>query len=170
MKVPNMEEILKRIRNDEQLFSKIDGKIHYKCEQLNNINQQQLVSSIPNHIWNCLPRYLNENIRMKRILDGQIENVKDELESRMDNIITNLIHDENYHKINKIYFDKFKSDGEKEIKEMQKRANRTTLLFREEMNKIDNIQKISRKNNVMCGFFGIISVVSLGITLYEKYY
>ncbi len=109
---------LSYLKNDIKYQNQLDVPIIVK-------NQLSLLLSgeVSKEINNQMPNYLNNNFQMNNLLLQHKNYLENQLEIKANTIIQNIVDNDNYHVINKCYFDEFENRSNKKIYEFETKSN-----------------------------------------------
>lgn len=128
-----MNSLKSDIRNDTERQTKliVQSLIPALVPELVQTNVKLYLSSnVAREMANQLPNYLNNNHQMQQMLvDHQIR-LEQALTLKLTELITNIVNDDQYHTVNRAYFDAFRHKGDSEINTFNVRGTNAVTVVR----------------------------------------
>ena len=180
------KQYVRQAVNDElfwnQLFENNRIKSQVKTHLTKNIPKKvneylstNLESMVSKNIRNLLPDYLRNNVQMQQILANHTVELNNKLSQSAKDIVNEIVNDEEYHVINKAYFDAFnnrgdtaintmKQNGQRNIREINDRCENKMKSLTSEINNIRDMKKRMNdleNSNQNLKYFSYISIGAL---------
>lgn len=113
-------------RVDNHLLSKVPGMVR---ENVTSNLDSKLAGLIATELAKQLPTYLNQNVQMRQILEDHAKLLNQNLETIAHDHLLKIVNEDNYHLVNKAYFDAFEARTKAAISEFDKHANSAIDMF-----------------------------------------
>lgn len=152
-----------------QVKNKVDN-MKNELFNLKDVITMELSNYIKNHIpehvsmelKNQIPVFVENNNKMQQILSEHSNKLKNQLETLANEILDKIVNEDEYHEINKKYFDAFNNNGNNAINEMIGKYNEK--LVEEELKGNDLRTRI--QNNCDAA----MSNMSVGLNTLDQYH
>lgn len=123
-------EIVKSFQIEQRVREEVDRQLQSAKSTLSTLGsrisddiQRNLPGQVAQQIMQQMPGYLNDNATMKGLLSQHEAHIKEQLETKARDILKGIVEDPNYHVINQVYFDAFRSQGDAAISQLQQKAH-----------------------------------------------
>ena len=136
------ELFYRKLFDDNRLSDKIDYKLNSFKSDIKLIVQSivpdlvqsnvklYLSSNLAKEINTQMPNYLNNNHQMQQLLNNHQVKLEQALTSKLTELVTTIVNEEQYHTVNKAYFDAFRNKGDNEINTFATRGTNAVSVVR----------------------------------------